>query len=71
MLTFAKIFRTRTLTAVRSIALNPFQGGKSGQHRAPYYLTGRRKPVKTGFLQKVPQKITALNLFQGKGENAR
>lgn len=39
--------------------------GKSGQHRAPYFLTGRGPK---GLLQ-VPQKHTAST--RGKGENAR
>ncbi len=40
------------------VVLSPRQrrGGKSGQHRVPYFLTGRSRQLRE---QKVPQKITA------------
>jgi hypothetical protein len=38
------------------LSLCNLQGGKSGQHRVPYFLTGRSRQLRE---QKVPQKITA------------
>ena len=54
--------------ASRLIAVPLWERGKSGQHRAPYFLTGRGHSG-DGRLQPVPQKIYRLDLQgRGKGE---
>jgi hypothetical protein len=47
------------------------EGGKSGQHRASYFLTGRLLVIMTE-RQRVPQKTNYLQrfFFEGKGEMA-
>lgn len=56
------------------VVLSPFcntKGGKSGQHRASHFLTGRRQCGNNLVTESATENIPPRGNTRGKGENAR
>jgi len=62
--------KTVTLQCASRFVAVPHQwkGGKSGQHRAPYFLTGRGPIPKYRTTDSATENIPPLYFYRGKGE---